>query len=292
MICVCLQGGLGNQLFQYAAGRALSLRHGTDLLIDTRKLGKRKRGVTLRHFELNCFQHVAKIATDHEMRLFSWLERVPIFSHLVSPWHMYLEKKFGFNGEFNFLPDQTRLVGYWQSFRYFSDISIQIFRELEPVDQLSHFNMLFLDQIGAVNSVGVHVRRGDYCSLSTAAAFHGVQPITYYKEAFVKIRERVDSPRFFIFSDDIEWCRKNIPIGKNTTFVAENVRSDAWQDMVLMSHCKHHIIANSSFSWWGAWIADQRFLSDQRIVVAPARWFAGHAEQNLLDRLPPHWLIQ
>jgi len=292
MICVRLAGGLGNQLFQYAAGRALALRYNTDLLLDVSGFAKQKRGVTPRQLALNQFRHVGRIANDSEVKLFSWVDRMPMVSRWVSPWHVYVEKTRGFNEVFSSLSDQTRLVGYWQSFRYFQGIATHLASEFKPVDNMAKDGMLVLDQINAVKSVAVHVRRGDYHSSPTAASFHGVQSLAYYTTAFDAVRARIESPKFFVFSDDPEWCRINLPLADGERVMVDNTDSKAWQDLVLMSYCQHHIIANSSFSWWGAWLADQRCTRDERIVIAPARWLAGCSEQNLIDRFPSHWLPQ
>ena len=292
MICIRLEGGLGNQLFQYAAGRALAVRHSAALLLDTTKFSQKKRGVTSRVLNLNHFSHVARIATNREMRFLPWLSHLPVLSGMVSSWNTYLENGPGFDAGFLSLPDQSYLVGYWQSFRYFENIAPQLIGEFEPVERLSPANEALLDKVGAEKSVAVHVRRGDYLTLKSAARLHGVQPISYYANALERVRERVEAPEFVVFSDDPKWCRDKLPLESGATFVDNNAGSDAWQDLVLMSHCRHHVIANSSLSWWGAWLADQRWSSVTRVVIAPARWFAGHAEQNLVDRFPPHWLVQ
>ena len=291
MICVRLEGGLGNQLFQYAAGRALALRHGCELLLDTSTLQRRNRRVTPRHLELHHLRHVGRVATERESRLLPWLHRAASFSCWISPWRVSVEKGTAFNAAFETLPDQSYLVGYWQSYRYFSDIAKQLMTELEPVNIFSSMSLAVAERIDSTTSVALHVRRGDYASLASAASFHGVLPLTYYKAAVARVRERVDVPSFFVFSDAPEWCRANLQLGDKATFVAHNSGADAWQDLILMGRCRHHVIANSSFSWWGAWLADQRWADPQRLVVAPAHWFSGRgqADQNLGDRFPPHW---
>jgi hypothetical protein len=290
MICVRLEGGLGNQLFQYAAGRALALRHRTELILDTSTLQRHKRRVTPRQFELDSFVHLGRVATVHESRFLPWMHRTAAISHWVSPWRTYVEKGLSFNDPFASLPDQTYLVGYWQSFRYFADIAQLLMDEFKPVDVLSKASAVVAEQIDTSTSVALHVRRGDYASLASAANFHGVLPQSYYKSALNHVRERILSPKYFVFSDDPEWCRKNLPLDNTTTFVSHNAGPDAWQDLMLMSRCHHHVIANSSFSWWGAWMADQRWGVKRRRVIAPEHWFGGKAYQNLVSRFPPHWV--
>lgn len=291
MICVRLEGGLGNQLFQYATGRALALRHGCELLLDTSTLQRRNRRVTPRQLELQRFGYIGRLVTPRESLLLPWLHRMAPFSHWLSPWHTYVERGAAFNAAFESLPDHTYLVGYWQSFRYFSDIAEQLFTELEPVDALSDASLVVAEELDSTNSVALHVRRGDYVSLGSAASFHGALPPSYYEAALTRVNEHVGGRRVFVFSDDPEWCRMNLPLDDRATFVTHNAGPDAWQDLVLMSRCRHHVIANSSFSWWGAWLADQRWAATQRLVIAPERWFNGQSVQNLGDRFPPHWEV-
>lgn len=291
MICVRLEGGLGNQLFQYAAGRELALRHSCELLLDTSTLKRRNRRVTQRSLELHHLRHVGRVATEQESRLLPWLHRASYLSRFISPWRVYVENGAAYGAAFETLPDQTYLVGYWQSYRYFSEIAKQLMIEFEPVHALSAISLEVADCIDSTNSVALHVRRGDYVSLASAAGFHGTLPLSYYKRAVARVRERVDSPRFFVFSDDPDWCRTNLQLDETATCVVHNPGAAAWQDLVLMSRCRHHVIANSSFSWWGAWLADQRWADTQRLVAAPAHWFGGlgKMDQNFDDRFPSHW---
>jgi hypothetical protein len=291
MICVRLDGGLGNQLFQYAAGRALALRHGTDLLVDTSVLGRRSRRLTPRSFELNHFRCAARAAAANEVHGSRWLHRVPAPLRRLSPWHIHVEADRSFDMAFRDLPDGTYLVGYWQSFRYFEEIGPRIAGELEPVEELSRQSSETAERIEARNAVAVHVRRGDYVTLPTAARMHGALPPSYYEAAFAHVRERVAAPRFFVFSDDPVWCRANLPVAADeSVFVDHNPGPDAWQDLMLMARCRHHVIANSSFSWWGAWLADQRQPVADRVVIAPERWFAGQPTRKDDDRFPSHWV--
>lgn len=292
MICVRLDGGLGNQLFQYAAGRALALQHDTGLLLDTSTLQRRARRVTPRSLELQHFQHAGSLSAPSASSLFPWFHRAARVSHWVSPWRTFVEKGVGYQGDFSALPDQTYLVGYWQSYRYFSHVADRLIAELTPVGSLSDASSAIAQQIDSGVSVALHVRRGDYVSLAAAAELHGTLPLAYYEQAMARVSEVVGRARYFVFSDDVQWCRTHLRLADDAVFVTHNTGSDAWQDLMLMARCQHHIIANSSFSWWGAWLADQRSPTPDHLVVAPARWFAGHAEQGLSDRFPAHWVVQ
>ncbi len=292
MICVRLNGGLGNQLFQYAAGRALALRHNTDLLLDISFLQLNKPGVTKRIFELNHFNHIGQIATKSESRTLPYLHHIASLSHLFTPWYTYIENNT-FNTAFMDLPDQTYLVGYWQSYRYFSNIVNQLIADFIPRKIMSSANLLLKDKIITTKSVAFHVRRGDYVSLHSAAKYHGALPLSYYTNAIMRVSAQINYPQYFVFSDDPVWCRANLPLEEsNTTYVTHNAGNDAWQDLLLMGYCRHHVIANSSFSWWGAWLADQCYGILQRLVVAPEHWFIGKNEKDLSDRFPHHWVTQ
>lgn len=289
MICVRLEGGLGNQLFQYAAGRALAMRHRTELLLDTTALSRPSLKITPRQLELRHFGVVGRTASPREAALLPLLRRVPRVSRWISPWMTHVERGVNYDEAFCALPDQSYLCGYWQSYRYAADIGKTLMADLIPAEPLSSRSQRATDEITGTNSVALHVRRGDYLSLTSAARFHGVLPMHYYQEAIKLVRAAVPSPRFFVFSDDQDWCKAQLPLAAaEVVRVEHNMGSDSWQDLVLMSLCRHHIIANSSFSWWGAWMADQRSDGCSRQVVAPLRWFSG-GDSDTRDRFPRHW---
>jgi hypothetical protein len=293
MICVRIIGGLGNQLFQYATGRALALRHGCELLLDVSHLQTCARHVTPRQFELDHFRYQARVATAAETRHLAWLHRVPAFSHWVTPWRTYVERGLGFNASFAELPDDTYLVGYWQSPQYFASVGGQIAAELSAAQPLSPESEAVAEAISRGPSVMLHVRRGDYVTLTSAATLHGTLGLSYYEAALQRVREQVEGARYFVFSDDIAWCREHLPLdAAEAVYVGNNTGANAWQDLLLMARCHHHIIANSSFSWWGAWLADQRFGESDHMVIAPSRWFAGKPGEDLSNRFPAHWVVQ
>jgi hypothetical protein len=148
---------------------------------------------------------------------------------------------------------------------------------------LTGLNVEIAQEIAVVNSVSLHIRRGDYASNPKTLSTHGTCSLAYYKEAIRKIIERVESPHLFVFSDDIDWARDNLNIDLPIRYVDHNRDSESFNDMRLMSLCRHHIIANSSFSWWGAWLNPH----EDKIVVAPNNWFAN--SNNTKDLLPTGW---
>lgn len=291
MICVRLEGGLGNQMFQYAAGRSLAIKHNTNLLLDPFFLGRRKN-VTLRDYELNFFKHSASIASLDVVKSIPRMRLLAPLANLLGPWNVFVEGNSNFTNVFDHIPDQSYLIGFWQSYRYFSSTEADIFNDFNSTKNLSSQSNLLLKKISTLDSsVSIHVRRGDYVSSPEAASYHGSLDLSFYKTALENIFLKVQQPSFFIFSDDISWCKEKFSYLKNVTFIDHNFGPDSWQDMILMSHCNHSIIANSSFSWWAAWIGDQRHKNPNRIVIAPKRWFLSKSNSSSMDRFPLWWSI-
>jgi hypothetical protein len=141
------------------------------------------------------------------------------------------------------------------------------------------------DLAGGVEAVCIHVRRGDYSLNPHTRAFHGLLPPEYYQSAMSVIEKRSPRVFYYVFSDDLDWCRDHLRFKGEAAFVDVNAGKPAWMDMRLMSRCRHHIIANSSFSWWGAWLN----VSKDKVVVAPQEWFSDTRLVNN-DMLPWDWL--
>jgi Glycosyl transferase family 11 len=273
-------GGLGNQMFQYATGRALAIRHGTELVLDLSYLADQPRGDFQRHFELDCFHIVGKRATKPvdggRVRRLVRLGRSNAFRRLS-------ERGVPFQPAVVESPDNTLLVGYWQSEKYFKDEEAQIRQDFAFAARLSPEKSELEETIGE-NAVSVHIRRGDYVSHAAANKFHGLLGLEYYERAAALITDRTTDPHFFVISDDPAWCRTHIKLPGVTTFVGDTP-GPGHEDMQLMSLCRHHIIANSSFSWWGAWLNAR----DDKIVVAPRRWFTDES-RDTRDLVPESWI--
>ncbi|MBO7581397.1 MAG: alpha-1,2-fucosyltransferase [Bacteroidaceae bacterium] len=154
------------------------------------------------------------------------------------------------------------VVGFWQSSEYVCDRSIFIFQE----EKLSEKTKALQQSIEAGNSISLHVRRGDYLSPKNKNLSNGICTIKYYEKAIHHMCAHVEEPIFYVFSDDIPWVRDNLAI-HNAVYVSHNQGMDSWQDMYLISKCKHHIIANSTFSWWGAFLG----TNQEKIVVCPPK---------------------
>ena len=290
MIGAFICGGLGNQMFQYAAARALALRRGSGLQLDLAAFGKPGAFEVARPYELG--KLAIEVAPTGSAAALSFLlaRREQAALRKLSGWTTVREGALGFDPGVNQLGDGTYLFGYWQSWRYFDDCANQLRAEMQPRAPLSEASRRLRDAMRATNSLALHVRRGDYVSSLETAAFHGALPADFYSRAVQFVRERSQDLSCFVFSDDLEWCRTALlGLGLPLTFVDLNSGADSWQDLYLMAACRHSIIANSSFSWWAAWLGDGQEHAD-RMVVAPQRWFAG-ADSAVEDRCPPGWTV-
>lgn len=285
-------GGLGNQMFQYAAGRALALRRGVPLLLDLSDFAGYRchQGFELERV-FSC--HVA-VATPEEIReVLGWqssqkirrITSLPSLRFLRTPCFI-VEPHFNYWPGLNAIPQQCYLRGYWQTERYFAEEFETIRADFTFRQPLAGRNIELAEEIGASNAVSLHLRRGDYVSNLKAQATHGVCSLDYYQAAIKYIADCVEAPHYFVFSDDMDWVKKNLKIAQPCRYVDHNRGQESYNDMRLMSFCKHNIIANSSFSWWGAWLNP----SSDKIVIAPRRWFnVSHFDTR--DLHCPGWIV-
>lgn len=289
MIISHIIGGLGNQMFQYAAGRALSLARGVPLRLDTQDF----EGYTLHNgFELHrIFDLDAQVASRREVRqVLGWRALDPLRRKLFHPGFLKLRGSRLFvdslsNQRYDLadMPDACYLMGNWQSERYFVQVAETIRADFSFRAAPAGRNAELLELIGKTTTVSVHVRRGDIAANPASLAVHGLCSLDYYRKAINYVTAKLDKPEFVIFSDDIAWVRENLKVGYPCHYVDHNKGSESYNDMRLMSLCHHHIIANSSFSWWGAWLN----LNPEKIVVAPQRWFAANYDSS--EIIPASW---
>jgi len=294
MIIARIIGGLGNQMFQYAASRCLAQRLGVELKLDiTEFLLLEQQNDTPRDFQLNKLRVEPLIANEQEISnskyvleniLQKFLRKRRKQKRIISD-TFYKEPHYHFDQNFFSCKDNTYLHGYWQSEKYFEEIKEILQGELIPVNRLSNKNAILAEKISTTNAISIHVRRGDYISNIKINEYHGACGINYYLSAMEKIASQVENPWFFVFSDDIEWGKRHLATKFNTVFVDHNGPDDACEDLRLMSFCKHQIIANSSFSWWGAWLN----TNQEKIVIVPKKWFA-NAPHDIKDLLPDSWV--
>jgi hypothetical protein len=276
-------------MFQYAAGRSLAQKYKTELKLDIRDF----KNYTLRSYDLSNFNIIENFATSSDLSrvsLHSNRSTVEAFKQIIKNIrHSKLikhikEEEYNFQRNILRLTDNVYLDGYWQSEKYFLDIENVIRKEFSIVNPLSSTSQNIAEQIKGCESVSLHVRRGDYVSDPKTNSVHGVCGIEYYCNAMDMIHNNIENPCFFIFSDDPEWARCNIKPDASTIYVRHENSSKDYEDMCLMSMCKHNIIANSSFSWWGAWLNK----NSEKIVIAPQKWF-NSKDMNTNDLLPSKW---
>jgi hypothetical protein len=287
MIITRITGGLGNQMFQYAVARRLSYILGSNLKLDISNYQKD----TLRNFNLDLLNIKCQIANKKEIKLLnpsqegllSKLKR-QIFN--PSSLRHIREKHFHFDPSVLTLSDGVYLNGYWQSEKYFADIKNIIRNDFMPKNFSEGNSTQLIQKIKSKTSVCIHIRRGDYNTDPKTFQDHGLCSLDYYQKGISHIAQKIEEPTFFVFSDDISWAKDNLKINYPVVFVDHNTIDNAHEDLRLMSHCKHHIIANSSFSWWGAWLCQNQ----DKIVIAPLQWF-NSAEHDTKDLIPQSWEI-
>ena len=285
-----LIGGLGNQMFQYATGRAVAHRHGVPLLLDAGGFAH----YDLRRYELGELSIQARLATEDELARAGVKAKAPTLLNRVSkalgldrPANLLKEASFTYDARIEQVTPPVYLDGYWQSERYFSgiaDLLRQEFMLKEPVDAANEKIAAQIREAGS-SAVSLHIRRGDYVNNPQTAQYHGVCSLDYYRSAVDYIAARVSAPHFFVFSDDHAWVGENFKLDHAVTLVDVNGADRGVWDMALMKACRHHIIANSSFSWWGAWLNPHA----DKIVAAPERWFSG-ASHDTSDLVPASWI--
>ena len=290
MIISNLLGGLGNQMFQYAAARALSLARGQPLRLDISGFADYRlhQGFELQRV-FNCSTDIANAA---EVRSILGWQSVPLIRRVLARPALAAFRRAAFIVEPHFhhwpeimdVPQDCYLLGYWQSEKYFQNVESVIREDFAFKPALVNRNMELAEQISQVNAVSLHVRRGDYAQDPKTNVTHGLCSLDYYRAAIQHIAAKVEQPHFFIFSDDMDWVKAQLKIDLPCHYVDHNHGAESYNDMRLMSLCRHHIIANSSFSWWGAWLNTY----PDKIVVSPRRWFAS---ANITKDLFPHgWL--
>ncbi|UWR82106.1 alpha-1,2-fucosyltransferase [Phaeobacter inhibens] len=281
MIITRLHGRLGNQMFQYAAGRALADRLGVSLALDSRGAELRGEGVLTRVFDLD-------LATPDILPPLR--QRAPLGyalwrglgQHLGTGPKLRREVGLGYNPDFVDWSDNSYLHGYWQSERYFAQSAERIRRDFTFPEYSNQKNAEMAARIGETNAISLHVRRGDYLTL----AAHVLCDQAYYEAALAQVLDGLEGQStVYVFSDDPQWAKENLPLPCDKVVVDFNGADTDYEDMRLMSLCKHNIIGNSSFSWWAAWLNQ----TPDRRVAGPAKWF-GDPKLNNPDILPPGWL--
>lgn len=289
MIIVRLIGGLGNQLFQYAIARRLAFETKQPLKMDLTGF----ETYTLHAYSLQPFNVRHDVATLEEIGRVKPLTEDT--GGLLSPSRLLRKLRYSrtwikertpyvYDPEVLQARGDVYLDGYWANEKYFKSIEAVIREEFTVKADPEGTDLATAQFIEGVASVCLHVRRGDYATDSVTQSFHGLAPLDYYREAVARLTARVRDPHVFVFSDDADWVRKHVRLDYPTTYVTHNKADKNYEDLRLMALCRHHIIANSSFSWWGAWLGQSR----DQIVYAPAKWL-NRPEIDTSDAMPAHW---
>jgi hypothetical protein len=296
MIYVQLRGGLGNQMFQYAYGRARALELGTDLALDTFSYTRQSGDDTPRAYELHHYPIQATLASFSDVA--RYYTRPLIFWRKIKN-RILPDSTYTFQTRECLVKDGSWLQGYWQSEKYFSSIRPTLIKEFTLQIPLSskanHWKEHIQNAIFKGTALSVHVRRGDYVTLASASSHHGALHLSYYSKAFETFYSTHTklSPNkqvtVYLFGDDATWLQNDfLPLvsqyfGKTVHIISDGKLTNV-EELYLQTLCTHHIIANSSFSWWGAWLSTQ-----DGVTIAPQQWLK-NPSINTKDICPESWM--
>jgi hypothetical protein len=304
MIITELAGGLGNQMFQYAAGRYLAHKNQVPLCLDTNYLLDRSYtnpDFVFRDFDLAIWQVETQNATNHQIEKLTgvayagketttsiWKKAYKKIKNALTPpkKHIYREPHFHFDPNFEHQKAPCYLQGYWQSEKYFAPIANILRQEFTFREPLSQNCLPLLTQIESNQSICLNVRRGDFVNIKKTNDLLGFVGLPYLYAGVNYMTSKIEKPHFFVFSDEIAWCQENIKIDFPITFVTHDYAGKKFKDyLALMTHCKHFIIPNSTFAWWAAWLAQ----NPEKIIISPKKWFADE-KINSKDLIPDTWI--
>lgn len=287
MIYVQIKAGLGNQMFEYAFGRALSLETNRPLSLDLSWYGNTAKKDTPRLFLLDKYNIQAKLATTEELLNFN----TP-----VKKLFRKISRRLKYKKDFIFNPSEMKsstsyFEGHWANEKYFKKFQDVIRNDLSLKNPLTPLSQQISEAIesnksNGMTTVSIHVRRGDCVTNTHAASFQGTIDTSYYDKSYDVLSQKFGSKKImlYIFSDDINWARENVLVSKNATYVSKPEIPD-YEELVLMSQCDHQIIANSSFSWWAAWLNPK----NDKIVIAPKQWLKD-TSFDTSDVCTPSWI--
>jgi len=280
MIITRIKGGLGNQMFQYAIARKISLDQGSDFKLDLTDYSRDD----FRKYGLKNFQIIENVATPEEVkkRKYPW----GVISKL---WRFFSFKilrihNIGYEKKVLKFRKNLYLDGYWQSYKYYQDLKDVFKKDFSLKVPLSETQLELVKQMQNCNSVSLHIRRGDYVFNKAASKVFNVCTLEYFKQAAEYLSLQIPQAVFYIFSDDAKWVKENLKLENKMIYISDYGLKD-FEELYLMSLCKHNIIANSSFSWWGAWLN----ANPQKIVVCPKKWVNSNSVK-MADLVPDSWL--
>ncbi|XHC09640.1 alpha-1,2-fucosyltransferase [Labrenzia sp. ac12] len=270
-------------MFQYALGRSLSEISGKNLKLDISAYQTYKT----HNFLLDKLNTQYEIVAQKEVeQIFGAKKRISLPFTSSSKVKIIKETELSFNPNIMNVKKDAYFIGYWQSEKYFKNIRSKILEEFQPNEKISKKRTEILNEIKSTRSpISVHIRRGDYVSNTKANNIHGTCEPEWYKSAANIIENYFENVTYFVFSDDPDWVKRNIRFDQKAILVEPDVDGKDYEDLYMMSACDGHIIANSTFSWWGAWLNSK---SNKR-VIAPSRWFKSQTIKNV-DLIPEDWI--
>lgn len=281
---VKFNGGLGNQMFQWAFGRSLEKQTGVKTYFDMSFFEKKYA----RPFELDIFTLNTPKIEDFWTKLklgIIWKLRKKLNNKSLLGLNFYSEAHFEFDENLFKLKPNTYIEGFFQNEKCFSDVEKELRADFQFKNQPDETNQKLIDKIDSTNSISLHIRRGDYVQKKRYQNLYATCSLDYYKRGVEYIAQKTQNPTLFIFSDDINWVKENLNLPYESVYVSHNTGVKSYEDLRLMSNCKHNVIANSSFSWWGAWLNN----NPDKIIIAPEKWFNDNSiNQN--DVIPKNWV--
>lgn len=281
---VKFNGGLGNQMFQWAFGKALEAETGIKTFFDMSFFTKKYS----RFFALDIFDLKVNAVEDFWTKLklnLIWKFRKKLNCKKFFGLNFYSEPHFEFDENLLKIQPPCYIEGFFQSEKYFKNIENTIRADFQFKTKPDGHNKDLIEKICATNSISLHVRRGDYIAKKRYQKLYAMCSLEYYKNGVEYISKKYANPILFVFSDDIEWVKENLKLPYESIYISHNGGAKSYEDMRLMSLCKHNIIANSSFSWWGAWLNQ----NPDKIVIAPQKWFNDDSIIQT-DVIPENWV--
>lgn len=278
MIIDVIQGGLGNQMFEYAYGYVMAKENKEPLLLDISHYRiNREREPLLLLFKIPWEENISYQYFPKKLWSF-WIEVLYHMVHAKLTKSIYREYKKGHSRKVQWIEEKSKeysvykrekkfshgvLLGFWQNENYFIKYREELLQQFKPKHNYEKEVQELLEDIEKEESVSLHIRRGDYLRLNISMS------MDYYKNAVKYIEGKVKEPKFYIFSDDMDWVKEHLPLSHNAAYVNLHTKTKDIDEMMLMSACKHNIIANSTYSWWGAWLGNR----EGKIVIAPKDGF-------------------
>lgn len=288
MVIVKIWEGLGNQLFQYAFARSLELRTGQRVFIDIENRDKHERGArTNRTYQLHHMRirqnMYCNVIQKMIARICNTDELAVLLRYLsdkgISVIQLYEEKTLEFKPELFHTKGIVYLEGWFQNESYFAEYRNIIMRELCPKRKIK-ISTKIRQIMRERETVSLHIRRGDY------KKYGYVLPMSYYTNAIAYIKERVTKPYFLVFSDEPKWVSQNLILNEDSLIISAEQKLQDYEELFLMSSCKHNIIANSTFSWWAAWLNNH----EDKIVIGPEKWFKDNTVNAGINIMPDDWI--